>query len=918
MKTLLLALISFLCCPVYAESIILEDKMFGKPTGKNLEIVADAQGSLELEEIANDWQKYEKVDNQVDIPELGSDYLIYWMKLTLENTESSPKSIIVEHDYPTDYISFHFNSGESFFQTRLGYKEDQLGPAIMHRYSAVSLKIPPGKHDLFVRIDHQGVISAPIKIWTEREFRDSKFSEYLALGTIIGIAIAMLFYNIFLYFTTKETTYLYYVGYLFSNGIYLFFYSGVGTFISHEINIVLSHTWMLSMFGMAIFFSLFTMKFLQITKEAGWVYQFFKVITLANCVFVLVFPFNNLAAFVLSLLTVILVLMASIAIAALLCFRKYRPAYFYLISFSPIILASLDKVLSNFIAGYGDPGFWTHFVASSLQMVFLSLGIGDKMYQQQKKDNRRIERLNAELQKTINEINQIVEEKTRDIRSILTNIKQGIFMILPNSRAIHKDYSNHLKEIFEISHPEQMSGFDILFSNSTASKDQISSIKSTVETSIGEDSINYESNTHFLIREFSRYSQNQEVQVIELDWSPIIDKDDKVEKILVAARDVTEVRVLQRASHEREVRLSIIGELLKASADEFRRFITSSQQFIEENIKLASGVRDFDQEVMKMLFINVHTIKGTARSLGLSHFSGKIHEIEQLYDSIRNGNQNWDIELIENSFNETRQLIDLYLNIFTNDLGKESEPESSISIDNETVDQIFEELNAAGTKDIGKINVVLSKVKRIFEDLCFASAEKVLSKALSSSDQLAIDLEKEAPTIELQPGKFYFNRLGEDLICKVFVHMLRNSLDHGIETVEERLRLNKPPKGTIRISLEDQGDFLLINYADDGKGLDLDTIKTVAKAKGVFDESLGSNDQGIANHIFVSGFSTSGTITDISGRGVGMGAVKQFLQKMGGDINIALGGGRANLRSLSFNILIPKSCYLCKEELKSA
>lgn len=126
-------------------------------------------------------------------------------------------------------------------------------------------------------------------------------------------------------------------------------------------------------------------------------------------------------------------------------------------------------------------------------------------------------------------------------------------------------------------------------------------------------------------------------------------------------------------------------------------------------------------------------------------------------------------------------------------------------------------------------------------------------------------------------------------------HMIRNAVDHGIESPERRLQAGKPETGAVVLSASYEGDSVLIQLHDDGAGLSLDRIKEKAVKKGLFDretvESLSEAE--LVNLIFHPGFSTSEIITDISGRGVGMDVVKRnIVEQLGGVINVETREGK--------------------------
>ncbi len=118
------------------------------------------------------------------------------------------------------------------------------------------------------------------------------------------------------------------------------------------------------------------------------------------------------------------------------------------------------------------------------------------------------------------------------------------------------------------------------------------------------------------------------------------------------------------------------------------------------------------------------------------------------------------------------------------------------------------------------------------------------------------------------------------------MHMVRNSIDHGIEPPEERRKAGKPEAGTIQLKAYRQADHIQIEIADDGRGLNQDKILSKARERGVIAENAQLAESEIFQLIFEPGFSTADKVTDISGRGVGMDVVKKQIQKLRGKIDI--------------------------------
>lgn len=186
----------------------------------------------------------------------------------------------------------------------------------------------------------------------------------------------------------------------------------------------------------------------------------------------------------------------------------------------------------------------------------------------------------------------------------------------------------------------------------------------------------------------------------------------------------------------------------------------------------------------------------------------------------------------------------------------------------EEVERLVNELrdNTMGIR-MRPIGSTFSKFKRLVRDL---------------SDSLGkqIDLTTEGGETELD--KTVFEQLNDPL-----VHIIRNSIDHGIETPEVRVQAGKSAQGTVHLSAAHIGANVVIQITDDGAGLDAEAIREAAIAKGVLLPEAELNEKEIFELIFAPGFSTAKTVTDVSGRGVGMDVVKKSIETLRGSINIS-------------------------------
>ncbi|KUO65602.1 MAG: chemotaxis protein CheA [Gracilibacter sp. BRH_c7a] len=179
------------------------------------------------------------------------------------------------------------------------------------------------------------------------------------------------------------------------------------------------------------------------------------------------------------------------------------------------------------------------------------------------------------------------------------------------------------------------------------------------------------------------------------------------------------------------------------------------------------------------------------------------------------------------------------------------------------------------------IGTVFSRYPRLVRDFCRKSGKKI---------ELVIKGE------ETELDKTVIEMIGDPL-----THIIRNSVDHGIEIPGDRLAAGKPENGTITLDAYHEGNHIAIIVSDDGAGLNLKKIYNKALQQGLIGEKEELTDKDIANLIFLPGFSTADKVTDISGRGVGMDVVKKSLNSLGGLIDIKTKEGEGT----SFIIRLP-------------
>ena len=197
----------------------------------------------------------------------------------------------------------------------------------------------------------------------------------------------------------------------------------------------------------------------------------------------------------------------------------------------------------------------------------------------------------------------------------------------------------------------------------------------------------------------------------------------------------------------------------------------------------------------------------------------------------------------------------------------------------ETVDELVQ-VSDHLARVIGELQESVMKVRMLPIDQLFSRFPRMV-RDLAQSLNKEIDLVIEGRETELD--RTVIEEIGDPLI-----HLIRNAIDHGIEPAEERKRKGKPAKGRLRIAAAHEENQVVITVEDDGAGIDVDKIKHSALRKGLISEEelKKLSDPEALRLIFLPGFSTASSVTDISGRGVGMDIVRAHIEKLSGVIDI--------------------------------
>ena len=510
-------------------------------------------------------------------------------------------------------------------------------------------------------------------------------------------------------------------------------------------------------------------------------------------------------------------------------------------------------------------------------------------------DNKRLVKdlkaMNDGLEELVTERTAQLRQKTNDIQSMMQNMPQGVLTVLSHNK-IHPEYSAYLQVIFETPDIAGRDIMDLVFSNTSLGSNALSQVEAAVDACVGQDKMNFEFNSHLMVTEFEKKMPDGRSKSIELSWSPICDDNDTVEKIMICARDVTEFKRLGAEANAQRRELEIIGEILAVSQEKFQEFIDTAYNFVQENHEITSKTTTKDENAISILFRNMHTIKGNARTHGLMHITNVVHETEQAYEVLRKDPEAvWDAQAQAQQLSQVRDLVDEYSRVNSTTLGRKGpgrrgNVERFLMVDKEQLEQTLDVVKNVDQNDVSSLRTALNKISSTLSMIGTTKIDKILSGVIESLPSLAKELGKEAPLVTIQDHGIVVRNQMSGLLKNLFVHLLRNSIDHGIESADVRTTAGKPAMGHIQLALALEDDALKLRLMDDGRGLNIARIRQIATERNLIEVGSKMSSLDVAQLIFASGFSTAEKVTEVSGRGVGMDAVKGFLEDEGGDVKI--------------------------------
>ena len=480
--------------------------------------------------------------------------------------------------------------------------------------------------------------------------------------------------------------------------------------------------------------------------------------------------------------------------------------------------------------------------------------------------------VSAKLHEEINALNtnleEKIEEKTTKVTTLLNNADQG-FLSFGADLIIDKEYSKVCEKIFKKS-IDGINLADLLYPKESPKKELfIQTLQSLLKET---KALKIKTIISLLQHEFIINKKAIEVQY------KIVESN----KFMLILTDITAKKLLEKKINREKNILKMIVTIVSDREE----FFELSDDFEELNISKKNLVK-LDKTPLHNateIYRIIHTFKGLFSQKEMNSVVVKLHKLEsELSDAIasqENTNENLQALLDESDFSAwLKKDIDVIKDILGDELFAKR---GNLTIREETISQIEKKIMdiANNHEEVSEIKDVVDEIKNLKHKTIYS----MFSSYPKLIDQLSERLDKSIYPLEIIVDKEL--KVSDEMkpFIKSLVHLFRNSVDHGIETMDERAEIDKDEIGTISCAIKQEENNLHIIIADDGAGLNIHKIKAKAISLGISIDNMSDNE--IEYLIFNDRFSTKDEVTQLSGRGVGMAVVKDEIEKLNGVIKI--------------------------------
>jgi Histidine kinase-, DNA gyrase B-, and HSP90-like ATPase len=481
--------------------------------------------------------------------------------------------------------------------------------------------------------------------------------------------------------------------------------------------------------------------------------------------------------------------------------------------------------------------------------------------------------------KTINEeLESKVRERTRQVKTLLDNASQG-FLSFSSDMLVHDEYSTKCTEIFEC----EIGGKNITHLLFAMDEKAGESFTQNINSLIGDDdTLRVENILSLLCNEFTigKKAISVEYKIVSYD------------SFMIILTDITEKKQLEKNLEKEKNRLKMVVSAV-TNPSEFFELLDQYKEFIKWRLELVDTDKTALHNISE-LYRTIHTFKGLFTQKEFITTPQGLHKLETRFSKFLADSKttNDDIIAVLKKV-ELENWLERDMSVLVQVLGDEFfDKKDKIIISTQAIDTLCSKIRLrAGQARIEEdvIDKIVTEVERLKQISLF----QMLSSYPKLIEQLAQRLDKRIYPVQILCDENIF--IGDEYkpFIRSLVHVFRNSIDHGIESPEMRVLAGKEEFGTLSCMVSDMEDVLQIIIADDGVGIDIKKVTRKAIASGIYTqeqlETMSQDDIGLI--IFCDNFSTKDDVSDISGRGVGLAAVKSELENAGGWMKVSTTSG---------------------------
>lgn len=357
---------------------------------------------------------------------------------------------------------------------------------------------------------------------------------------------------------------------------------------------------------------------------------------------------------------------------------------------------------------------------------------------------------------------------------------------------------------------------------------------------------------------------------IELSYFPLRTPEGAMQGIVCVASDITELVVARTRAETERAYVTMILNLMK-NRKQIRTFVGEAESLIAQ-IGQETAKPELDGDA---LFRHLHTLKGSAGIYSLKELIEACHEGESRLAEFRRAATPDARARIEQNAAALPGIFAVFKNETLREIGFDPAAEAAVvEVPRPALERFHAEIAA-------KIPALGAQFEEEFLYEPIASSFEHLNETLQA---IAESLGKKILPLTFDGGDLRVSKEPYQMLLESFIHAFRNSLDHGIETPEERLAAGKPEAGAIRLMFKKVDDRLGIMIRDDGRGISAARLRAKLTEKGT--DVSGETDEQIIQHVFDASFSTRDEVTELSGRGVGMDAIAAAVKALGGSYRV--------------------------------